>query len=31
MGMGYETRQYANGAVGHLVTSNIQFTQKREK
>jgi hypothetical protein len=31
LGMGYEMRQYANGSVGHLVTTNVQFTQKREK
>jgi len=31
MGMGYEMRQYANGTVGHLLTSNVQFIQKREK
>ena len=31
MAMGYELRQYANGSVGHILTSNLQFTQKREK
>ncbi len=30
MGMGYEMRQYANGAIGHIVTSNVQFIQKRD-
>lgn len=31
MGMGYEMRQYANGTVGHILTSNVQFIQKRER
>jgi hypothetical protein len=31
LGFGYEMRQYNNGSVGHIVTSNLQFTQKREK
>lgn len=31
MGMGYEMRQYVNGTVGHILTTNVQFIQKREK
>ncbi len=31
MGMGYEMRQYNNGSIGHLLTSNLQFIQKHEK
>lgn len=31
LGLGYEMRQYANGKIGHLLTSNVQFEKRRGK